>query len=229
MSFHEENGDEENNVHDQLPSVEDIRMASQQTPSSPRSSGPGGHCRIGRCGEISIITLIAVLIVAVIGLSVGVAKRGDQVDAAQAAGSTALSGDGATSSPAPAPREPRETIVRQWLDANGISDFEDMNEPGSPHLFALLWIANEDELNLPLPDSKDSPEGVRFVSRYVVALIYFMLGGVNWDYQLSFLSEKDVCEWNDIFAAAEGVQGRFFRIGIACNNGIINTWQMRKY
>lgn len=210
-------GDEESNIHDQLPSVEDIRVASQHSakPTSPRSNR-----RIGRCGEVAIISLIAVLIVTVIGLSVGVAKRGNEIDAASS-GST-----GAT--PAPAPRDPRDTLVRQWLYANGVSGFDEMTEAGSPHEFAVLWLADTDQLYLPIPDSIDSPEGARFVSRYVVALMYFMLGGENWDYQLSFLSEKDVCEWNDIFVAAEGVQGRFFRIGIACNNGIVNTWQMRK-
>lgn len=221
--------DEENNGHDQLPSVEEIRTASARSMSS-RSSGPNkSPCRTSRFGEISIITLIAVLIVTVIGLSVGIAKRGDQVEAATSAasGGTSTSG-GAAPTSSPANREPREGDVQQWLYANGVSTWEDMETAGSPHKFALLWIADSDELNLALPDSLDSADGIRFVSRYVAALMFFAMGGETWDYQLSFLSGKDVCEWNDIFVAAEGVQGRFFRIGFACNNGIVNTWQMRE-
>lgn len=216
--------DEENNLHDQLPSVEEIRTASHH-----KSSGPinGTRCRVGRCGEVGIISLIAVLIVTVIGLSVGVAMRGNELQAASA-GNTAA---GDTDSPAQdlPDFEPREEFVRDWLLDNNVSSAEDMDEAGSAHELARLWIADEDQLRLPIPDSLNSTEGARFVSRYVIALIYATMGGSNWDYQLSFLSEKDVCEWNDIFVAAEGVQGRFFRIGIACNNGIVSTWQMRKY
>ena len=212
--------DEEANIHDQLPSVEDIRMASQR--SSPKPSVPSvRRCRIGRCGEISLIALVAILIAAVIGLSIGVANRGDQVAAATAAGSE-------SGAPPATARDPREAAVRTFLNDQGISDLDEMSQASSPHKFAVTWIADIDELYLPIPESIESPDGVRFVTRYIVALIFFMMGGELWEHQLSFLSEKDVCEWNDIFVAAQGVQGRFFRIGIACNNGIVNTWQMRK-
>lgn len=216
------NGDDDHD-HDQLPSVEEIRSASSRS----SFGGPSyHHRRIGR--EVAIITIIAILIVTVIGLSVGVAKRGDQVEAATAASNDNNNANG-TGTAAPPEREPREDEVQQWLFANGVSSWDDMQEQGSPHKFAVLWISDSDELNLPLPDSVDSVEGVRFVSRYVAALLFFSLNGSGWDYQLSFLTGKDVCEWNDIFVAAEGVQGRFFRIGLSCNNGIVNTWQMRKY
>jgi hypothetical protein len=119
----------------------------------------------------------------------------------------------------------RENVVQQWLQTNGVSSLEDMAEPGSPQNLALSWIAVPDKL----PQTLDSPEGARFVSRYVAALLYYALDGSSWDYQLSFLSEQDVCEWNDIIVAAEGVQGQFLRIGLSCDNGIVNTWQMRKY
>lgn len=211
----------ETTSHDQLPSVEEIRVASSR---SIKNNNNGRRCRLGRCGEIAVIALIAVLIVTVIGLSVGVAKRGDENTTNQ----SGITTTGAT--PAPdAPREPRELLVRQWLDFHQVSSLEDMTTAGSAHKFAVLWLADEDPLYLAIPEAGvDTPEGARFVSRYVTALMYFSLGGDAWDYQLSFLSEKDVCEWNDIFVAAEGVQGRFFRIGMACNNGIVNTWQMRK-
>ena len=72
------------------------------------------------------------------------------------------------------------------------------------------------------------PDGVRFVSRYVSALLYFALDGPNWASQLNFLSEKEICDWNQIYVADGQVEGRFFRIGIACNNGFVNTLQLRK-
>lgn len=217
--------DDDDAVHDQLPSVEEIRHASSRSSmnSSGRGGGPAKKCRFG---EVGIIALVAILIVTVIGLSVGVAKRGDQVEAAVA---NTSSGTSASPPPPPTPRQPREPEFKQWMIEHGISSSADLEKEGSPQKWANYWMADSDQLQLPLPPSVDSPEGVRFVSRYVAALLYYALNGSNWDFNLSFLSVKDVCEWNDIFVAAEGVQGRFFRIGLACNNGIVDTWQMRKY
>ena len=199
-------------VHDQLPSVEEIRMSSQRSNSSSSSSG----FRIGRCGEVALITLAAVFIALIVGLAVGLSKREPP---------------NSTAAPAvdPTPEEPRVDQVIDFLSSQGVSDHAKLQEAGSPQNWAVKWLSDEDTLYLPLPNSTKTLGGVQFVTRYVAALIYHSLGGPNWEHQLKFLSESETCEWSSIDVSAQGQEGRFFRVGVACTNGVVNTLQMREY
>lgn len=202
------NPDEESQ-HDQLPSVDEIRMTASQRSSTSKTF----RCRIGRWGEVVLITLVAALIVVVIGLSVSLSKTNEAL----------------SNAPPPTPAVPRAEVVTQFLVENKVSQLEQIMEVGSPQNWAVKWIAEQDAMQLPVPSELLGPDGTNFVSRYVVALLYYALNGSNWSYQLSFLSENDICDWNDIFVAEKGVDGRFFRVGIACNNGIVTTVQLRTY
>ena len=196
----DDNLDEEN-IHGQLPLVEEIRAQR-----AANTLGP--CCRMGRTGEIALIVLVSVLLVAIIGLSASYATK---------------------INPAPANRI---DLVVDFLINNEVSKLADITTEGSPQQFAANWIANQDALNVPIPEDLEGdalgPDGVRFVSRYVSALLYFALDGPNWSSQLNFLSEKEICDWNLIQVADGQGEGRSFRIGITCNNGFVNTLQMSK-
>ena len=207
---------DEENIHDQLPSVEEIRAASGATSS-------GRRCRMGRAGEIALITLVAVLLVTIIGLSASYAAKDAPAPAPVSETAPTL---------VPVPREPRVDQVIDYLVDNEVSKLADLTAEGTPQQWAVHWLADQDALNVPIPEEMEGgflgPEGVRFVSRYVAALLYFALDGPDWSHPLNFLSEKEICDWNEIFVADGQVEGRFFRVGIACNNGFVNTLQMRK-
>lgn len=69
----------------------------------------------------------------------------------------------------------------------------------------LLWLANDDPSNI---DAATTPKD-QIIQRYIVADLYFSTNGTKWSDQFHFLSEKDVCDWNDgtslgVFCNEEG-------------------------
>jgi hypothetical protein len=210
---------DEENKHDQLPSVEEIRASL--TP--PRSSSGTRFCRIGRIGEIALIATISSLLVIIMALSVSYSDNGNREPAT-------VDPSRATSPPAPtAPREPRVDEVTDFFVNNNVTKSDDILTIGTPQQLAVHWLSDQDELNVAIPESLEGPDGMRFVSRYVAALLYYALNGSNWSLQLNFTSQMEVCDWNELDVANLELKGCFFRIGIACNNGFVSTLQLRKY
>ena len=177
------------------------------------ASRPSGS-RINRCGEVALITLVAVLIVLIIGLAVGLSQRNDKVTETPTVSSS--------------PQESRLDQVIDFLSAQGISSRTDLETLGSPQNWAVKWVSDQDVLHLPFFNTTDTLEGVQFVTRYVLALFYVSLEGPQWTKQLNFLSEHPTCDWNKVEVSEQGQQGRFFRVGVACTNDIVNTLQFRE-
>lgn len=89
---------------------------------------------------------------------------------------------------------------------------ETLNDQNSPQYKALNWIANEDPASM----SVGSTPIETISTRYVAAVLYYALGGETWLQQLSFLSQGDICTWNE-----NGVSG------IVCDsNGDVVTLNM---
>lgn len=191
----------EDPVHDQLPSVEEIRMTAAQRLKSA-SSIPGAEGHSSRTPWIIFGVVVLTLVAIIIGLSVGLVQKDN--------------GSG---------REPRYDQVREWLIENDISD---PNNLGRPEWEATVkWIADQDGRYLPLPYSKDSQEGIEFVNRYVAALLYFTMDGENWEHRLNFLQDIDHCDWNQVFTTPGD---RLFRIGANCDiPGQITELHICKY
>jgi hypothetical protein len=205
---------DEENKHDQLPSVEEIRASvSQQS----RPSTGSRRCRIGATGEIALIIIIASLLVVIIALSVSYSNNVNPEPGTVDPSLTAPT----------ASREPRVDEVTDFFVNNNVTKSEDILTIGTPQHWAVHWLSDQDELNVAIPESLEGPDGMRFVSRYVAALLYYALNGSNWSRQLNFLSKMEVCDWNELDVANQQLEGRFFRIGIACNNGFVNTLQLR--
>jgi hypothetical protein len=214
---------DEENKHDQLPSVEEIR-ASLSPPSPSRKC-----CRIGRTGEIALILLVSCLLVIIIALSVSLPNKANQEPATAATSGSTPPPSGSAPPPAPtAPRENRVDEVTDFLVSNNVTKSEDILTTGTPQHWAVNWLADQDELNVAIPGSLEGADGVRFVSRYVAALLYYALNGSKWSLQLNFLTKMEVCNWNELDVANQQLEGRFFRIGIACKNDLVTTLQLRK-
>jgi hypothetical protein len=96
-------------------------------------------------------------------------------------------------------------IKEQW------SSRASTQSPGTPQWEAIEWIADFDSLKLPIDDS------LEFKQRYVLAVLYFALGGENWTYKLEFLDRENVCDWYQVWPAENnpgssvGVQ-----VGVSC-------------
>jgi hypothetical protein len=69
---------------------------------------------------------------------------------------------------------------------------ERLDDPNSPQYQALNWIANEDPANVVV--GLNATETIK--QRYVAAVLYFALGGEGWANQYNFLTEDDICLWN---------------------------------
>jgi len=77
-----------------------------------------------------------------------------------------------------------------------ISGEESLKNETSPQYLAMDWIVNHDEANMALKDED------KIVQRYILAVLYYSTQGKNWNNQCNFLSEKDVCDWNEFTNSA---------------------------
>lgn len=91
---------------------------------------------------------------------------------------------------------------------------DSLDDESSPQFKALTWVSNTDPANTSVGITPI--ETIK--TRYVAAVIYYALGGESWTNQYNFLSEGDVCTWNQNSA------------GISCNSGgSIITLRLCKY
>jgi hypothetical protein len=76
---------------------------------------------------------------------------------------------------------------------------EDLKTPGSPQNKAAIWIASKDRPHLTVSTGRP------FLDRYVLAVLYFSLGGdVTWGDSLNFLQPGHVCNWGNPYKSTMG-------------------------
>lgn len=103
--------------------------------------------------------------------------------------------------------------IQTFLATNGISDAAALDDFFSPQYKAADWMAHDDKLEMGIPKFEpfDSDESYDFVTRYVMALLYYTTQGKSWKYELGFLSEKKTCDWYQMFSPPIG------QLGVFCN------------
>ena len=92
-----------------------------------------------------------------------------------------------------------------------LSGEEALKTPGTPQNRAAHWIADFD----PIPNlsrTRSSGTGLdlddpRFEQRYVMALFYYAMDGVNCNQNAKWLSSESECYWFGIDGASEGCGG----------------------
>jgi hypothetical protein len=108
-----------------------------------------------------------------------------------------------------------------------ISEKSLFNDQQSPQYKAAKWIADQDFLEVPIPsDPQNYDEDYEFVQRYIMAVFYFALDGVNWRYKAYFMSSEEVCDWNmDFYEELPGQDATDdWLYGVQCgDNGAIST------
>ena len=205
---HWKDADDEAPFHDQLPSVEEIRMSAATRSSKKSGSG---------IGPVALICLAAIAIVAlIIGLSVGLAGGGKKADTS--ASTNTDSGGGMTVKP----EVSRLVATIKFLSQ--VSDEQKLTTLYTPQSMAAQWIAEKDERMLEVP-SGDYMDNLEFVERYIIAVFYFSLNGPQWDLQLGFLGSSSICDWQDSFQSTDGPTRK---AGIGCNQGRLADLHLRK-
>lgn len=114
----------------------------------------------------------------------------------------------------------RIQVTIEFLAFRGIASKAEMETEGTYAFHAVNWIANEEQFLLPIPnDYGDAGNRTRtvflplaeeeiFITRYVMAHIYFALGGPKWTHKANFLSSKPTCQWMEVVDS--------FPIGVGC-------------
>jgi hypothetical protein len=116
--------------------------------------------------------------------------------------------------------------IVKYVSAEGVSSNKDFYSPSSPQYKAAKWLAHDDQLNLPVPETAvDTKNGYDFVTRYVLAVNYFALNGPAWKNQFQFLSDSPTCMWTSVLYDGEN----FYRSGVMCDSdGTINALYLGK-
>ena len=100
-----------------------------------------------------------------------------------------------------------------FLVVNQISLNSTFAYSDSPQSKAARWLAEEDGARLSLPEPNFRIyDSYMYMFRYVMAVNYYALNGPEWTKQLNFLSDADVCEWNDVAVVGDVVT----RLGVLC-------------
>ncbi|KAL3941711.1 MAG: hypothetical protein SGARI_000509 [Bacillariaceae sp.] len=100
--------------------------------------------------------------------------------------------------------------VVTFLFENEISTLPALKERKSPQRLAAAFVADGDLYQ----GSMTGSEGIRFVERYLLALIYYNFDGPEWTNNYNFLSSRNHCEWTQ---TVERPAGTFIK-GVECDS-----------
>jgi hypothetical protein len=87
--------------------------------------------------------------------------------------------------------------VISFVSQSGVSDQKALVLSGTPQNRAATWIAEQDEADWAVPtDAFTSLDHYKYLTRYIMAVLYFSTGGSSWETPLGFMTSEDVCDWN---------------------------------
>lgn len=99
--------------------------------------------------------------------------------------------------------------VADFLVNNGIATLPSMQEKTSPQRLAAIFVADADLYQASMAESNL----LRFLERYLLALIYYETNGPEWTNHFNFLSARDHCEWTETVVRPAGT----FVKGVECD------------
>jgi hypothetical protein len=153
-----------------------------------------------------IFVLLCMIVGAVVGILVG--KKTETLP---------------TSAPVPAPTlvtaaptspQRQQAFIDLMIDT--ISDPLALSTDGSPQRQAIEWLSDIDPAKL---DPNDSTQVGNIHNRYVATVLYYSLGMDKVTMPTSWLSEANICKWNDGKKKAQNGQGIYCSGG---NNAVTN-------
>jgi Leucine-rich repeat (LRR) protein len=189
----------------QLPNVEEYKAQNGAVVKNDKRWGGLKWCLI-----VSVPIILAAICT---GIALFVVENTDSQPAYNSGNSNEIPADGDGDSVDDSSTPTRVFDVAEFVIKEQWSARTDTQSPGTPQWEAIEWIADFDRLKLPIDDS------LAFKQRYVMAVLYFALGGENWKYKLDFLEREKVCDWYKVWPAEDnpgmsvGVQ-----VGVSCNN-----------
>mmetsp|Transcript_36742 Transcript_36742/g.89155 ORF Transcript_36742/g.89155 Transcript_36742/m.89155 type:complete len:871 (-) Transcript_36742:512-3124(-) len=86
------------------------------------------------------------------------------------------------------------------VDIGSVSPQTAFDQTTTPQYLAAQWMAHGDPLNMPIPQERD----LQFSERYIMAVLFFAMGGTEWTHQYNFLSGDHICTWFKEFTLRDG-------------------------
>lgn len=141
---------------------------------------------------VSMIVLIFIVLLATL-----VSSKNKNSDA-NSSPSKANTSSGSSSSITFANRPSVESVTA-YLVEHDVTDQVTFDDMESPQYKAAQWLAEKDGAHLQLPTlTIHATEVYLYVFRYVMALNFLALGDFDWMLHFHFLSNKTVCDWNEL-------------------------------
>lgn len=222
-----------NNVHltHSLPALEEV--LTENAIAQKRENGGNGRPVNNKLLGLIFISVFS--LTAIIGLSVAISVRNSNSNIAAPMDKTPPgedAGDFWERSP-DGDVTHRHQEFANFLSQFAYTDMGRMTTPGTPQFKALHWLADEDAAELDVPASSSYEDTVELMQRFILAVFYYSTNGESWTSQLKFLSDYDVCYWNEsIEPTAEAKADQFdgWFSGVQCNEeGDVNYLFIRKF
>jgi hypothetical protein len=160
------------------PSVEETPASNTNVASSPEAPTRNNKKKL-----IFILLAVFLLVAVVVIVPVVVVNQKNK--------------DGETTTAAAVSPPTYEELV-WFLVKQQISSERFLADPESPQALAARWMTERDGARLRLPGPDLSLyESYMYMFRYVMAVNYYALDGPQWEQQHGFLTDVDVCEWNE--------------------------------
>lgn len=187
-----------------LPSPEEVRNTVHM-----KRGGSGSGMSFNAIMTMTVVALV--IISASIGLAVGVSNKNQ-------ASSSKSSVEGNIDNKIRRKAD-FEGVVAYMVNA-GVSSEISLRTLNTAQNNAAAWISLDDEANMAVPSVPITViEGYKYVTRYVLAVLYFSTGGEQWNFQAGFGTIANVCSWNQVKFDGNA----FYRQGVLCDsrNGLI--------
>jgi hypothetical protein len=183
-----------------LPSPEEVRGIVNMSKGS----------RSGMSVKTIMLFTVAglVLIASTIGLAVGVSNKNKGSSSNSDRSSLGAGLDTAA-------RKSDFEEVTAYFIASDVSNEVAIRTKGTPQNAAASWLALNDEANMAVPDVPTTTlEGYKYMTRYVLAVLYYAMDGQNWNYQADFGTVENICSWNQVNYDGSD----FYRQGVLCDS-----------
>jgi hypothetical protein len=175
-------------IHDQLPSVEEIKF----------NLSPHNH-KISKKMFLKISLAVVVFLAVIVPISVLASKN-------------TTSSRTVNTEP-----EGHADRILNFLFENKITSEPRLLDKNSPQHFALQFLATDitqdgGYVNLDLLSNEAYAQ--KFVERYALAVLFYHFKGSHWTYKLNFLTSTDHCTWFTYFDTAAG---DLVKEGVSCD------------
>jgi hypothetical protein len=192
------------NVHS-LPNIEEVRTNKIIANGGNKYSGKNKR-------TIALVVILVAVIATAVGFSIAVTQnnRGRSSSNSLESGNDGTNGDDTNGDDGNSADDDASDItddnetddterinqIISFLSDNEISALEDLRSTTKPQYKAAVWISNNDDRELDIPESINENGAFRFVERYVMAVFFYALGGEDWNHDVNFLSEDKTCDWS---------------------------------